>query len=78
MAENIIPESDPVSTGNNAEAAILELNKNSVALLNSTNVLTDLLLQLPEKLTASISSFLVQRRDIPEPSPSMPKPPLTG
>ena len=52
------------NTGINAEAAIIEINKNSAALLNTTNVLTDLLLQLPEKLTASISNFLVQRGNL--------------
>ena len=78
MAENIDLGSDPVGTGSNVEATIQELNRNSVALLNTTNVLTDLLLQLPEKLTASISSLLVQQRNIPENSPSIPKPTITG
>ena len=84
MAENENPGIDPALasdiTGNNAEAAIIEMNKNSAALLNTTNVLTDLLLQLPDKLTASISSFLVQRSNIPSSAsvPASPKATITG
>ena len=73
MAENVNPGINQVLTdnaGNIAEAAIIEMNKNSAALLNTTNVLTDLLLQLPEKLTASISNFLVHRGNVPSSAPA--------
>ena len=85
MAENVNPGINQVLTddaGIIAEAAFIEMNKNSAALLNTTNVLTDLLLQLPEKLTASISNFLVQRGNVPSsapaPAPASSKATLTG
>ena len=85
MAENVNPGINQVLTddaGIIAEAAFIEMNKNSAALLNTTNVLTDLLLQLPDKLTASISNFLVQRGNVPSsapaPAPASSKATITG
>ena len=81
MAENVNPGINQVLTdnaGNIAEAAIIEMNKNSAALLNTTNVLTDLLLQLPDKLTASVSNFLVKRSNVPSSAPASSKATITG
>ena len=66
MADDLNTGADPERTGISAAAAIMEFNNNAIAFKNTTNVLAELLVDLPDKITASISKFLVPQSNVSE------------